>query len=207
MVDASMPVASAIRRAARPVGATSRSERRSVAAAAQISRIVEVLPVPGPPVTTDSRDAKAPTTACHCSGAGTRSVSSAGLGGSNRGFEPASSRTRSASSASSAAVSARYAHTTEASSTSSASRSSSASSSADGAGPPRSADAARASSSTGRHVEPPFSASASTCCTAARARAGESSGTSPAARAIRSAVWKPTPNTLVRSYGRRRTTS
>ena len=72
--------------------------------------------------------------------------------------------------------------------------------------PSSSAAAAGASSPTGRHVDPSFSASASTCRTAARARAGESAGT-PLARAIRSAVWKPTPNTLVRSYGRRLTTS
>ena len=36
-------------------------------------------------------------------------------------------------------------------------------------------------------------------------RAGESAATPPA-RAIRSAIWKPTPNTLVSSYGRSRTT-
>ena len=47
-VEASSPVDSAIRRAARPVGATSSTEARRACAAAQISLIVAVLPVPGP---------------------------------------------------------------------------------------------------------------------------------------------------------------
>ena len=51
IVDASIPVDSAIRRAARPVGATSAIDALCALAAAQISRIVAVLPVPGPPVT------------------------------------------------------------------------------------------------------------------------------------------------------------
>ena len=59
IVDASIPVDSAIRRAARPVGATSAIDAFCALAAAQISRIVAVLPVPGPPVTIDIRDANA----------------------------------------------------------------------------------------------------------------------------------------------------
>ena len=47
IVDASIPVDSAIRRAARPVGATSAIDAFCALAAAQISRIVAVLPVPG----------------------------------------------------------------------------------------------------------------------------------------------------------------
>ena len=63
-----------------------------------------------------------------------------------------------------------------------------------------------ASSGTGRHVDPSRSASVRTCAIAARRRPTESEGT-PAARAIVSAMWKPTPNTFVSSYGRVRTTS
>ncbi len=65
-------------------------------------------------------------------------------------------------------------------------------------GEPSSVATPRASSGTGRHVDPSRSASASTWSTAARARAGDSAGI-PAARAIASAVAKPTPKTLVRS--------
>ena len=72
-VEASRPLDSDIRRAARPVGATSSTEAFCSAAAAQISRIVAVLPVPGPPVTIESREANAARTAAACSGAGTRS--------------------------------------------------------------------------------------------------------------------------------------
>ena len=86
IVDASIPVDSAIRRAARPVGATSATDARCALAAAQISRIVAVLPVPGPPVTIDIRDANAASTAAHCSGAGMRSAAAGGAaaGGGRR---------------------------------------------------------------------------------------------------------------------------
>ena len=50
-----------------------RPTRFCASAAAQISRIVAVLPVPGPPVTIDSREANAAAPPPHCSGAGTRS--------------------------------------------------------------------------------------------------------------------------------------
>ena len=73
-MDASMPVDSEIRRAARPVGATSSTDARWACAAAQTSLIVAVLPVPGPPVTIDSRCAKAFSTAVRCSGAGSSSA-------------------------------------------------------------------------------------------------------------------------------------
>ena len=72
-VEASRPLDSLIRRAARPVGATSSTEAFCSRAAAQISRIVAVLPVPGPPVTTESRLANAARIAADCSGAGMRS--------------------------------------------------------------------------------------------------------------------------------------
>ena len=72
-VEASRPLDSLIRRAARPVGATSSTEAFCSRAAAQISRIVAVLPVPGPPVTTESRSANAARIAADCSGAGMRS--------------------------------------------------------------------------------------------------------------------------------------
>ena len=75
-----------------------------------------------------------------------------------------------------------------------------------GGGPPSTAPAFTASSATGRQVDPSLSASASTCSDA-RARARRRVGAAtPPARAIRSAVWNPTPNTLVSSYGRSRTT-
>ena len=111
MVEASRPVDSAIRRAARPVGATSMIDAACSAAAAQISRIVAVLPVPGPPVTIESREPNAACTAAHCSAAGTRSASAARAGIDRRGFAPRSRRTFCASSASSAAVCGRYAQT------------------------------------------------------------------------------------------------
>ena len=50
-----------------------RPRRSAASAAAQIRRIVAVLPVPGPPVTIESRCANAARTAAACSGAGTRS--------------------------------------------------------------------------------------------------------------------------------------
>ena len=56
----------AIRRAARPVGATSRTDAFWAAAAAHTSLIVAVLPVPGPPVTTERREANAARTAAAC---------------------------------------------------------------------------------------------------------------------------------------------
>ena len=209
IVEASRPVDSAIRRAARPVGATSTSDAAWAAAAELIRRTVAVLPVPGPPVTIESRDANAPSTARHCSCAGTTSSAAACVGAFRRGLDAASSRTRSANSASSAAVSGRYAQTAPSASTSSTSRPASAIAAkrdAAGGGPPSVTPAVLASSPTGRHVEPPFSASASTWSTPASVRAGESRETPPE-RAIRSAIWNPTPNTLVSSYGRRRTTS
>ena len=93
-----------------PSGAAGRGDeqhrRLLLGAAAQISRIVAVLPVPGPPVTIESRDANAARTAAACSGAGTRSSA----GGARRlrlAGAAASSRTISARSRSSFAVSGR----------------------------------------------------------------------------------------------------
>src|SRR4051794_4265600 len=88
IVDASRPVDSAIRRAARPVGATSATDAPCCLAAAQMSRIVAVLPVPGPPVTIDIRDANAASTAAHCSGAGMRSVAAGAAAAAGGGGAP-----------------------------------------------------------------------------------------------------------------------
>ena len=90
IVDASMPVDSAIRRAARPVGATSAIDAFCALAAAQMSRIVAVLPVPGPPVTIETRDVNAASTAAACSGAGVRSsvATTAGLSDGRRLGQP-----------------------------------------------------------------------------------------------------------------------
>ena len=63
IVVASASVDSVIRRAARPVGATSTTLACCALAAATSSRIVAVFPVPGPPVTTESRCANAAATA------------------------------------------------------------------------------------------------------------------------------------------------
>ena len=194
MVDASMPVDSAIRRAARPVGATSTIDAFCAAAAAQISRIVAVLPVPGPPVTIESREANAARTACHCSGAGTRSSCAARAGAARtgsalgqvpyllgklrlerRGLRPVAPDRLRAVDLEHQLAGVR--HLAAAATRTAAAR--------------RAAPACAASSATGRQVDPSFSASASTCSTPARVRAGESGAMSPA-RAIRSAVWKPT---------------
>jgi hypothetical protein len=102
-----MPVDSAMRRAARPVGATSATDVRCCAAAAQSRRIVAVLPVPGPPVMTDRREPNAARTAAHCSGAGTRSSSGGCSTAGSRARPPRSSSTIRASSASSPAVTGR----------------------------------------------------------------------------------------------------
>ena len=67
IVRASWPVASSIRRAARPVGAQSATSAFAASASATICRVQTVLPTPGPPVRTETRAAKAPRTAAHCS--------------------------------------------------------------------------------------------------------------------------------------------
>ena len=64
---ASWPVASSRRRAARPVGAQSAIVALAASASATISLVQPVLPTPGPPVSTETRAAKAPCTAAHCS--------------------------------------------------------------------------------------------------------------------------------------------
>ena len=202
------PVDSAIRRAARPVGATSAIDAFCASAAAQISRIVAVLPVPGPPVTIDSRE---PNAASHRRrllgrghevaassprarrsdgvGAGERADALRQLGLERRGLRPVGPDRRRRLRAR-----ARPASCIVASSSARRRR-------AEQLAPPL-----RASSGTGRHVEPSRSASPSTWITPARARAGDADPT-PAARAIVSAIWNPTPNTLVSSYGRCCTTS
>ena len=207
-VDASSPVDSVIRRAARPVGATSSTVASCAAAAAQIIRIVAVLPVPGPPVTIDSRDVERRP---HRVGLRRRRARAARRwppSARSRARPRASSRTASASSASSSAVSravgpdraggallehepAVLGHLVQQRRASSAT--------------PSSSPAAAVSSATGRHVDPSRSASASTWTTPARARRASPRST-PCARAIWSAIWNPTPNTAVRSYGRSRTT-
>ena len=77
IVCASWPVASSSRRAARPVGAQRAIVRRPRSASATIACVQTVLPTPGPPVSTEIRDAKAPRTAAHCSSV---SASSSRLG-------------------------------------------------------------------------------------------------------------------------------
>ena len=214
IVEASIPVDSAIRRAARPVGATRAIDAFWCLAAAQIMRIVAVLPVPGPPVTIDSREAKAASTAAACSGAGDevrrRRRSRGGLQRRPRSCEqrvdrqrqlllerrgrragrptacrrrPARARSRawSAMSCSSAASGARRRRP----------------------GSPAPSTPAPGSAGTSSRRARPRS---STWTTAARRRPG-ASGPIPAARAIVSAIWNPTPNTLVSSYGRLRTIS
>ncbi len=106
-VEASIPVDSVIRRAARPVGATSSTVASWAEAAAQIILIVAVLPVPGPPVTIDSRELIAAPTASACAGAGTTSPVPFTVRSPSRARPRASSRTVSASSASSSAVCGR----------------------------------------------------------------------------------------------------
>jgi len=143
------PAVSPRTRAARPVGATRAIDARCCLAAAQMSRIVAVLPVPGPPVTIESRDANAASTAAHCSGAGMSSPVApgdtppavAGTAGAGPGRR-AGSRTGSSS---------RRRRIVSASSASSLA-----------------AEVAR--SGTGRQVEPSRSASVRTWMTAARVR-------------------------------------
>ena len=106
-VEASRPLDSDMRRAARPVGATNITEAFCSAAAAQMRRIVAVLPVPGPPVTIERREANAARTAAACSGAGTRSSAGGALDALRLGGAAASSATISARSCSSFAVGGR----------------------------------------------------------------------------------------------------
>ncbi len=67
IVEASKPVVSVIRLAARPVGAASRMVKFSDSKKCSIALIVVVLPVPGPPVMMKSPFLTAQTTACSCS--------------------------------------------------------------------------------------------------------------------------------------------
>ena len=107
-VRAAIPLASVIRIAARPVGATSSTLAPWPVAIAPIVLIDAVLPVPGPPVIRDSRCSNAATTPARCS-----SVSSVPRSPSDgdRRRPPdelrTSPATRSASSASSSAVARR----------------------------------------------------------------------------------------------------
>ncbi|EJX03134.1 hypothetical protein EVA_08760 [gut metagenome] len=66
MVLASIPVASLIRLAARPVGAASRIRSPMCFKAAMIPWVVVVLPVPGPPVSTITFERMASSMACSC---------------------------------------------------------------------------------------------------------------------------------------------
>ncbi len=102
IVDASIPVDSAIRRAARPVGATSAIEAVCAFAAAQISRIVAVLPVAG--TAGDDREPLSPNAGLDRGpllGRGDQVVGRGG-GASSAGSSRASRRIVAASSASSA---------------------------------------------------------------------------------------------------------
>ena len=106
-VEASRPLDSAIRRAARPVGATRSTDAFCAFAAAQISRIVAVLPVPGPPVTIESREPNAARIAADCSGAGMRSSAGGVPAALRLEGAAANSRTICARSRSSRAISGR----------------------------------------------------------------------------------------------------
>ena len=187
-----------------------RPTRPARAAAAQISRIVAVLPVPGPPVTIDSREPNAARTAAHCSGAGTRSSS----GGARGRREPRLRRRASARTLlrqlrlerrglravrPDRSVAIDFEHQLAGVRPSRA------------AAPPAAARRAarRRVAASSRHRQArravPLRLGEHVHHAGARARAGESAATPPA-RAIVSAIWKPTPNTLVSSYGRPRTT-
>ena len=108
-VVARIPLASFMRTAARPVGATSKTRACWAEARVAIVRIEAVLPVPGPPVISDSLCANAFRTPFICSSV-RPSLGAAVRPGlprrSVRGL-PRRSCTRSASSASSSAVCAR----------------------------------------------------------------------------------------------------
>ena len=78
IVCASWPVASSSRRAARPVGAQRAIFASAASASATIALVQTVLPTPGPPVRTETRDAKAPRTAAHCSSVSCSSRASPG---------------------------------------------------------------------------------------------------------------------------------
>ena len=69
MVAASWPVSSASRLAARPVGAASTTFARLAFASSTTERTVKLLPHPGPPVSTATREVSASRTASACSGA------------------------------------------------------------------------------------------------------------------------------------------
>ena len=69
MVAASCPVSSASRLAARPVGATRITVARLALASSTTERTVKLLPHPGPPVSTATREVSASLTASACSGA------------------------------------------------------------------------------------------------------------------------------------------
>jgi len=63
MVRASKPVASVIRLAARPVGAHSSTSSPSACISRMMNRVMVVLPVPGPPVSTVTPPRSASSTA------------------------------------------------------------------------------------------------------------------------------------------------
>ena len=66
MVLASIPVASLMRLAARPVGAASRTRSPAFFNAAMMPCVVVVLPVPGPPVSTMTLEVTACRIAASC---------------------------------------------------------------------------------------------------------------------------------------------
>ena len=198
-------------RSTRPsAGRRGRSARRARptpsarAAAAQSSRIVAVLPVPGPPVTIERRDANAARTAAHCSGAGTSVVGAAARRAPQPGFEPAElahlrrelgleRRGRRPVGPDRLAVELEHERRSLGHRAAGARRR--------GAGAQQRRRPRVASSATGRQVEPSRSASASTCTTPARgARGRVGADARRPGRSCRPSA-KPTPNTLVSSYG------
>ncbi len=75
-MDASAPVSSASRLAARPVGAASTTFAFLARASSTIERTVNDLPQPGPPVSTATFCVNASLTAASCSGASSTPVRS-----------------------------------------------------------------------------------------------------------------------------------
>ena len=169
-------------------GDEQRPRRSARAAAAQIRRIVAVLPVPGPPVTIERREANAARTAAACSGAGTRSSAGGAprwlrLPARRRARVTISARSRSSLRGLGAVGPDRRPRATCAAATSPCVGAADVDLDDDaGVGHlaeargvrwlPSSSPARIASSATGRQVEPARSASLRTCSTPARARAG-----------------------------------
>ena len=186
IVEASIPVDSAIRRAARPVGATSAIDACCAFAAAQISRIVAVLPVPGPPVTIENRVAERGLDGRPLLGRGDQVVGRRRRRLEGRLAGRASRRIvvgELAPRAPRSAAGRPRRRRRRAPARAGRRRACRAAARRVGAGPPSSSRRARRPApATGRQVEPSRSASLSTWITAARVRPTESRGMPAGAR-------------------------